>query len=114
MGFDADLYSLMTDRIVAYDSQPTRDQHGVETWTGNASTFMARVVTASDRIRRLDGHVTEIRTIAWVAPTTSEFSTGTSIQLPDGSRPPVEAVESFTDEDGFHHVKLHFGYSRTR
>ena len=115
MTFDPAFLDLMPDSIVVYDGAPTRTVNGVESWAAvSASTYAARIVQQGSQVRRDDGSVREIRTVVWVAPTTTVLSTGSMVELPDGTRPPIGGVETYTDESGYHHTKLHMGWTARR
>ena len=109
MAWDADFEGLMESTIIVFPTISSRSRYGVETYSTAGSTYKAHLREVHDVIRGANGEEIAIRTVAWVA-STSSLSTAAAFQVPDGTRPPLAAMERLYDEDGLHHHKLMFGY----
>ena len=107
MTFTDDLLELMPDTItVKALSGLSTDGRGVATYTTGTS-YRARKVLKQQLVRTFEGTEEISNTTIWVA-STSTFAASSEFVLPDGSAPPLLAVETFSDEDGITHSKVMF------
>lgn len=82
---------------------------GRPSWsTAAPTTYTARWVRQPSVVSQNDGSVIEVESYAWIKSTVM-LSPRARYTLPDGSTPPVVAVEGYPDQDGLHHVKVVFG-----
>lgn len=84
------------------------DGYATPGFSTSATSYRARVVREQRLIRSLEGREEMATTTVWVA-STSTFGPVDKVTLPDGSSPPLLAVETFSDEYGVTHSKLAFG-----
>lgn len=111
MSFEREFYDLMP-ATVTVAQLASRTVTGTPTYSTAASTYRARIVQQQHQIRDMQGNTIEAAAILWIASTGTINATD-RILMPAGSgstAPPILAVESFPDEDGTHHYKLHLGY----
>ena len=110
MSFDAALLPLMTSTLKV-STRTTHSNYGEPSFAATTASYRARIVEKPGYIRTGEGEDIAYHTVAWVRSTGAVSITASDrVTLPDGSRPPVIAVERFPDEDLEHHVKLTFGY----
>ncbi len=102
MAFDTAFLDLMAD-TVTYKPAASTDAYGEETF-GDPVTIQCRVVTKRRFIRTVQGDEREVNT---------EITTGGFFDVSDngmividGSEHKIQAVETFTDEEGPHHQKV--------
>lgn len=112
MSFEAEFLTLMPSTITVA-TQASRAADGHVTYSTATSTYRCRIVKANQNIRGADGTWVMVGWIAWVA-STGYLSVQDKYTLPDGTSPPVLAIETITDEDGPHHNKVFFGSKQVR
>lgn len=105
---DALLGLMSTSVTVNTLSGFSTDGYGIVSYSTGGATYKARVVSQQTMVRSFEGAEELATTVAWVA-STSTFGPADQVTLPDGSAPPLLAVETFRDEDGVTHSKLMFG-----
>ncbi len=106
MTVDAELLELMPDTVTWYVIGD-RDGYGKPTVPGTGTALRARVVRKLVEIRTAEGIVTASRIVAWLASAPG-VQPEDRVVLPDGTSPPILAVERYTDEAGANHEKLVF------
>ena len=107
MSFESDFLSMMPHTITVR-ARASRNSDGSDTFSTSASSLTARVVTTRKWVRNSEGVAVQASQEAWVA-STGTLAVDSRYTLPDGTSPPVLAVESFPDESGTHHGHLLFG-----
>lgn len=76
---------------------------------GTPEPHPARVIYRRRRVRGPRGSNCEIaRGECWL-PGAAGITTADRLTLPDGTCPPILAVERLADEQGAHHTKVYFG-----
>jgi len=109
MGFDDALLDLMPDTLTVITVKGvSTDGYGTATWTTAAKSYRCRVVEKQTLVHTFEGDEQVARTVVWVK-STSTFGPWDKVTLPDGTCPPLLAVDDYRDEAGHHHQKLHFG-----
>lgn len=110
MAWDAALDDLLESSIVvtARAASTAPSLSGVPSFSTTATTCSARWVRIRKMITQNDGSVAESLSQAWIKSTGALHPTS-KFALPDGSSPPVMAMESYPDSDGIHHSKIFFG-----
>lgn len=109
MAWTDSLLALMPNSVtVSSLSGFSTDGYGQPTYSTGGSTYRARVVQEQTLVRSFEGVEELATTTVWVA-STSTFGPIDRVTLPDGSAPPLLAVETFRDEAGVTHSKLLFG-----
>ncbi len=96
----------MADTVDVY-SIASRDAYGSPNY-GTPSSYSARVVRKPTRVVDAAGDEVVARGVVWVA-TTDTIDPEDRIELPDGTTPPIIAVDRISDEAGDHHIKVYFG-----
>lgn len=113
MTFRDEFRDLMPDTVTieavsGYDGSG----YGNRTYT-SAKTYQCRIRHKVQRVTNLEGRVTWAKHKVWIAPDENgEFpllDERARVTLPDGTQPPMLAIEHLDDEDGLHHVVLWFG-----
>lgn len=107
MSIDPLLTELMVDSITVA-AVSAKDAYGKRTW-GSATTLSnCRVQSGDHKILDSLGQekVATGRVYIAGAPT---LTLNDKITLPDGSQPPVLAIDRFGDENGSHHTVIHYG-----
>lgn len=101
-----DLLAFMPETIL-HAPAGEYDQYG-QPIPGPATAYRARVVYRSRLVRNVNGDTVAARGSCWLAngPVVSVTDT---ITLPDGSTPPILAVDGLSDETGVRFVKVFFG-----
>lgn len=84
-----------------------RDSYGTASY-GSPITFSARVTYKNDYIRVATGEQVVSRGHIWIA-TVEDVTVQDLITLPDGTTPPLLAVEQIADESGPLYTKVYFG-----
>lgn len=106
MTIEADFADLMVDTITIA-GPTTRNVRGEASYGAEAS-YRARVVRRNRMVRTDGGDEVASRTQAWVFGI-SGATVASRVVLPDGTSPPVLAVELYPDENGAHHEVIYFG-----
>ncbi|WP_207456064.1 hypothetical protein [Azospirillum sp. SYSU D00513] len=101
-----DLADLMPD-VVEHAPANGHDVYGAPSY-GPASTYRARVAYRSRLVRDRNGDTVAARGSAWLAGA-PVVGLDDRVTLPDGTSPPLLAVDRLTDERGATVVKIHFG-----
>lgn len=112
MGAIASFTDMMgTPVVVANPSTATLSLFGQPTYAAATVTYYARLVDADAKMRSVPGLNGEVRTVAWIASTsTSAITVRSKATLTDGTTPPIIHVEYPRDENGnVHHTKVFFG-----
>lgn len=107
MAIDSALTALMVQSITIA-AVATKDAYGKRTW-GSASTInQCRVQTGDHKVLDSTGQekVANGRVYVPGAPT---LTLNDKMTLPDGSSPPILAINRFGDENGSHHTVIHYG-----
>ncbi len=84
------------------------DGYGVPSYSTGGTSIPVRIVAEQSMVRTFEGIEELATTTCWLA-STSTFGPADQFTLPDGTTPPVLAVERFSDEDGWTHSKVYFG-----
>ena len=109
MSFSTAFLSMMTSTL-KISTRSGHDNYGKATFAATTTNFRARIVEKPGYLRLADSEEIAYRHIAWVRSTGATSITASDrVTLPDGSTPPVVAVEVFPDDDGRHHRKVYFG-----
>ncbi len=109
MAWTDELVGLMPNTVtVAGFASFSTDGYATATFSTSGTTYSARVVQEQRMVRTFAGEEELATTSVWVA-STSTFGPSDQVTLPDGSAPPLLAVETFRDENGVTHSKLAFG-----
>ena len=74
---------------------------------GTPANFRARVLENPHLVTTREGAEVMARGVVWVATATT-IGPEDQITLPDGTTPPIVAVDRVSDQDGTHHMKVHF------
>jgi hypothetical protein len=85
----------------------SRDAYGAETH-GSATTYNARVYYKPKRVRDFNGQEVVAQGMVWLASNVAVGPTD-KLTMPDGSTPPILAVERPGDDAEIHHTKVYFG-----
>ena len=100
----SDFANMMTQTITRIPVL-SRDDYGKIT-DGASSTYTARVVRSPHTIVSFDGEEIIAGGEAWVQ-TTDSFSNDDTITLA-GVNLEILSIDNIPDDDGSHHIKLHF------
>lgn len=84
-----------------------RDGYGAPAY-GSEASYTARVIYKPTKVRGPEGNDVVAKGLVWISGTPT-IDTEDRLTLPDGSTPPIMAVDRIPDEDGEHHVKVYFG-----
>jgi hypothetical protein len=108
MAFDDDLLELMPFTITIA-SVTSVDKFNKRTY-GSAVSYRCRIVARMEQVVTEDGRQAQSSHILWVAPPASgvipNLRPNCKLTLPDGTTPPVLAIETYPDEDGNQHMKI--------
>lgn len=92
-----------------------RNDYGKETF-GTATSYVARVVQKPHNVTDPQGIEVVAKGEVWVGPKVGDVDSALptigvtdQITLPDGRTPTILAVDTYPDEVGDHHLKVHFG-----
>lgn len=113
MAYDRSLDVLFATTITV-EQVSSLDEFNARTYAA-AVTYPARVINKLNRIVDFEGRETAAMTVAWIAPETTNDTLPTGITpddritLPDGTTPPILAIDVYEDENGSHHMKIFFG-----
>lgn len=108
-GLSADLkefLELMPATVSIYPFA-SRDSYGKPAY-GSPTNYRARVLYKPVKVRAPDGQTIVARGVVWLAGT-PVLSPQDKMILPDGSEPPILAIDMVPDENGPHHDKIYFG-----
>jgi head-tail adaptor len=109
VSFDEAFLSFM-DSTVTVSTRSGHSNYGEATYSTSSATYRARIVEKPGFIREAAGETIQFSHTLWIRSTGSVSITATDrITLPDGTKPPIVAVERIPDEDGEHHVKVMLG-----
>lgn len=98
------------DSTVSVSTRSSHSFYGEPSYSTVTTDYRARIVEKPGFFRSPEGEDIGYSHTLWVASTGSVSITVTDrITLPDGSSPPVVAVERLPDEEGEHHVKVLMG-----
>lgn len=98
----------LLNTTVTVTTSVSLDRYGVATYTGTASTYRARVVQKAEKILDIKGNEATSSHIAWIDSTGTIAHTD-RIVFNDGTSPPIQRVERYPDENGYHHLKVFLG-----
>jgi hypothetical protein len=107
MSIESLLTELMIDTITLA-AVSSKDAYGKRTWGTPASITNCRVQNGSHKVLDLSGQETVAVGKVYV-PGSPTLTLNTKLVLPDGSSPPILAVDRFADERGSHHTCIHYG-----
>lgn len=109
MGFDDALLDLMPDTLTVRALKGvSTDGYGTASYSTASKSYRCRVVEKQTIVSSFQGEEQVARTVVWVK-STSTFGPWDKVTLPDGTSPPLLAVEDYRDEVGHHHQKLLMG-----
>lgn len=108
MSFERALFTSLMPSTVTIAGRTGHSNYGVPTWS-TGTTYRARIVHKPRFVRVDEAHTLAIRHDVWIASTGNTITADDRITLPDGSTPPILAVERYEDADGPHHVHLMLG-----
>lgn len=108
MSFESDFLELMVDTLTYEHETGTRDGYAKATGFGAPVTVTCRIVHSTRMVRADTGEEIVSRSHAYLAGAPG-IRVNDRITMPDGSQPPVVAVERFPDTDGPHHEVVYFG-----
>lgn len=111
MAWDPAFLELMPITVTV-EEVASRNAYGAPTYS-TATSHRARIREKMERVFDVDGRENWAKSKVWLAPDDDgnlpELKTGSRVTLPDGTQPPILAVERVHDEDGVHHVVFWFG-----
>lgn len=109
MSYDHDFDGMLAQTVVI-TTRSGHNAYGEPSWAAAGSTFRARIVAKPGFARSAQGEVVAVKSVIWVA-STGTITVDDRVTLPDGTTPPVVAVESYPDEDGASYFsKIMLGY----
>jgi len=107
----------MMPHTVSLEPFVSEDAYGLPTY-GASVDYRARVIRKPHYVRGQEGKDITADGMVWLGPPTSDLTSDTvptvttrdRITLPDGTltTPPILSVSKIPDEDGDHHIKIHF------
>jgi len=103
----SDFTDMMPHTIQLSEFSGSNDSYGAPVYNSPVS-YAARVSYKPTLVKNKEGEEVVARGVAWVG-SAIVVNTEDQIELPDGTTPPVLAVDSLADEDGLHHSKVYFG-----
>jgi hypothetical protein len=103
MAFDPEFLELMPDTIT-YRPKTTMDSYGRETY-GDPVVIRCRIVGKPRLIRNVEGDQVAVSTTIYTGGAFGIEADG-EITMPDGSKPPIQAVYTYPDEEGPHHQEV--------
>lgn len=109
MAFERTIFQSLMPATITVSTRTTHSLHGTPSYSTSSASYRARIIHKPGFVRTGDRETKEFRTILWVA-STGTLDVSDRITLPDGSRPPVVAVERYPDDDGTHHHKVFLGW----
>lgn len=109
MSFSTQLLELMPSTVTV-STRSSHNAYGEPSYSTSSVSYRARIVEKPGFIRSGEGEDIAYSHTLWVRSTGAVSITATDrITLPDGSSPPVVAVERMSDEDGENHCKVMLG-----
>jgi archaellum component FlaG (FlaF/FlaG flagellin family) len=109
MSFDDAFLGLMNSTVTV-STRGASNNYGEPSFSTSSVDYRARIVEKPGFIRSAQGEDIGYSHTLWIRSTGSVSITATDrITLPDGSSPPVVAVERYPDETGPNHVKVMMG-----
>ena len=106
MTLDAALRELMTDTVTIAPVS-TRDAYGKHGWA-TAVSYVGRIQSGDHKV--LDPKGVERVSVGRVyIPDAPDVSIHDKLTLPDGTSPPILAIDETHDERGTHHTTIHYG-----
>jgi len=110
MTIDAELLEIMVDTITLA-SVSALDAYGKRTWASATTITNCRVQTGDHKVIDSAGAEAVASGKVYVPgnPTVTLYS---KVTLPDGSQPPIIAIDRVGDQVGSNHLVLHYGKSR--
>ena len=101
-------FAELLNQTVTVKALSSRDSYGKPTY-GAGTSYSARVSFKARLIRGADDRLHQARGEVWLQSNVA-VALDDQITLPDGTTPPILAVERAADEDGtVHHTKIIFG-----
>lgn len=110
MSFERSAFQSLMPSTVIRSTRTGHSNYGAPTFSTTTTKIRARVVDKPGMVRNTEGEDVAYRTIVWAASTSATIQPSDRFTLPDGTSPPLLAVERYPDQSGPHHVKLFFGY----
>ena len=109
MSFSTQFLSMMNSTVTV-STRASHNSYGEATYSTSSATYRARIVEKPGFIREAAGETIQFSHTLWIRSTGSVSITATDrITLPDGTKPPIVAVERYPDDEGEHHVKVMLG-----
>ncbi len=110
MSFSTELLALMPDTI-KISTRTGHNNYGEASYAASTSTHAARILEKPGFIHGEGSEEVAYRHVLWVRSTgTTKITATDRLKLPDGTTPPIVAVERYPDEDGPNHVVIKLGY----
>lgn len=111
MSYEVEFDDFM-DETITLEAVASTDEYGARTYSA-ATSHTARIVRRHSQVTDFEGRLVAAVATIYVSGTSLPTSVGPSdrITLPDGSTPPIVAVEEYPDEDTNHHIKIMLGTS---
>tara|TARA_Y100000310_G_scaffold212376_1_gene213215 strand:+ start:3177 stop:3503 length:327 start_codon:yes stop_codon:yes gene_type:complete len=107
MTIHPDFLSLMPDTIQLY-KKSGQDLYNKPTWATSYTEHRGRVQYKKDVVRNDQGDTVMERGRIWLYDGDTDIDEDDKILLPDGTWPMIVAVDMQRDEDGPHHIVVHF------
>lgn len=108
----------MMPHTVSIEPFSSNDSYGEPSY-GASVSYRGRITRKPHYVRGKDGNDIVAEGVVWLGPPTSDLTDDTvptvttrdRITLPDGTltQPPIMSVSKIADENGDHHLKIHFG-----
>jgi hypothetical protein len=109
VSYDHDFDGMLAQTVVV-TTRTGHSVYGTAAFSTSGSTYRARIVDKPGFVRSQQGENVAVKSVAWIA-STGTISVSDQITLPDGTTPPVIAIESYPDEDGAQYFnKAYFGF----
>jgi len=105
--FESDEFLELMPHEVTVAKVSSRNSYGEVTYGAASAPIRARVVRKARMVRTDSGDEAVSSAHAWLAGAPG-VTTADKVTLPDGTAPPIIAVERYPDEDGDHHELLLF------
>jgi hypothetical protein len=86
----------------------TKDEYGKRTWGSPTSITQCRVQSGNHKVVDTVGQE-KVAVGRVYVPGSPTITLNDKVTLPDGSTPPLLAVDSYKDERGSHHTVIHYG-----
>lgn len=110
MALDAAFLTVMPSTVkVRRVTGVGTDGYGDPSYSATTLSLRCRITEKQTLVRTQDGSQEIAKTVLWIR-STSSFGPSDRFQLPDGTLPPVLAVEEYRDQAGaLHHHKVFMG-----